>query len=90
MIFKKIQDLKKKNFETIIIGSGPAGISVALTLEKFGFESLIIEAGNLEPYDGKDELLQGKVINQNYTSLEYIRARQFGGSSSLWGGNCSI
>ena len=90
MIFKKIRDLKKKNFETIIIGSGPAGISVALTLEKFGFESLIIEAGNLEPYDGKDELLHGKVINQNYTGLEYIRARQFGGSSSLWGGNCSI
>ena len=30
------------------------------------------------------------MINQNYTGLEYIRARQFGGSSSLWGGNCSI
>ena len=90
MIFNKAEDLKKKSFETIIVGSGPAGISLALTLENFGFESLIIEAGNLEPYDGKDELLHGKVINRNYTSLDYTRARQFGGSSSLWGGNCSI
>lgn len=90
MIFKKIQDLKKKKFENIIIGSGPAGISLALSLEKEGVESLIIESGNLDPYDGSNNLLDGKIINQNYTSLENTRARQFGGSSSLWGGNCSI
>ncbi len=90
MIFKKVQDLKKKRFENIIIGSGPAGISLALSLEKEGVESLIIEAGNIDPYDGSNNLLDGKIINENYTSLENARARQFGGSSNLWGGNCSI
>ena len=49
-----------------------------------------IEAGNIDPYDGSNNLLDGKIINENYTSLENARARQFGGSSNLWGGNCSI
>ena len=34
MIFENLLEIKNKNFPVIIIGSGPAGISLALKLEK--------------------------------------------------------
>ena len=34
MIYKDFYQIKKLNFEFLIIGSGPAGISVALKLEE--------------------------------------------------------
>ena len=34
------------SYEVIICGSGPAGISLAIDLEKKGVKSLIIEAGD--------------------------------------------
>jgi len=34
MIIKNINEIREKDFHTIIIGSGPAGISLALKLEE--------------------------------------------------------
>ena len=34
MIIKNINEIREKDFHTIIIGSGPAGVSLALKLEK--------------------------------------------------------
>jgi len=34
MILSNINEIKDKNYNNVIIGSGPAGISLALKLEK--------------------------------------------------------
>ena len=48
MIVNDLNQIENKKFTVIIIGSGFAGISAALKLEKKGFETLIIESGNLD------------------------------------------
>lgn len=90
MIYRDLNHIKNKKFFSIIIGSGPAGISLALKLENKGFNSLIIEAGDLEGSNNDYNLLNGKKFGDTYTDLEHTRLRQFGGTSAIWGGNCSI
>ncbi len=89
MIVKDFLNLKNNNFFAIIIGSGPAGISTALELERKKIKSLIIEAGSLEQNDDDLKYLNGKVAENNYSDLTHSRLRQFGGSSGHWGGNCN-
>ena len=90
MIIDNIQNILNINYDIIIIGSGPAGISVVLNLKESNLKTLIIEAGNLDPSLQVENFLSGKVLNDKYPKLEYLRARQFGGTSSLWGGNCNL
>ena len=87
MILNNLNELEEQN-NVVIIGSGPAGISVALQLEKKGISSVIIEAGNIN-YDEKSQsFYKGTVIGDEYPDLSTSRLRQFGGTSGHWGGNC--
>ena len=51
MILNNLNEIRQQN-EVVIIGSGPAGITAALQLEKQGINSVIFEAGNVN-YDEK-------------------------------------
>ena len=42
MILKKIDNLKKSDYEVVIFGSGPAGMSIALQFEKHKIKTLLI------------------------------------------------
>ena len=91
MIFKIAEEANKNNFDVLIVGSGPAGISLALSLEKNGNNCIIIEAGSVEiEKRGSNSDLSGKVVGDNYLDLQRARFRQLGGASRYWGGNCSI
>ena len=79
----------KKNF-AVIIGSGPAGITTALELEKKQIHSIIIEAGSKKNDLNNLKFLKGKVIGDEYNDLSISRLRQFGGTSGHWGGNCNL
>lgn len=89
MIIHNLSEVKNKFFFVIIIGSGPAGISTALKLEKKNINSLIIEAGNLEPDSNSSLFLNGDVIGDDTNDLTTSRVRGFGGTSAIWGGNCN-
>jgi len=88
MIFKRYNELKDLSFDAIIIGSGPAGLSLALDLEKKKIHTLIIEAGNNKYTDESQEFYEGNVIGDDYPELSKTRLRQFGGTSGHWGGVC--
>ena len=90
MIFENLDKIKNKNFFAIIVGSGPAGISTALKLEKNGFDSLILESGSVDYDFNSQKYLDGDVIGDEYSDLKISRLKQFGGSSGHWGGNCNI
>ncbi len=75
-------------FDVVIVGSGPAGISLALKLEKRKIKTLIIEAGG-EFYDEKIiGRFDGKINGNFPNNLKESRLSQFGGSSGHWGGTC--
>jgi len=78
---------KEKTFDVCIIGSGPAGISLALHLRK-DLKILLLEAGDREYTEESQDIYKGKNVGHEYFNLEDCRGRWFGGSSNLWGGWC--
>lgn len=90
MIFTDPAALQKASFspQVCIIGSGPAGISLALKLEKKNIPSLILEAGDFNFNPVVQAAYQGKVVGDPYFELAGARLRYFGGSSGHWAGMC--
>lgn len=88
MIFNYFSEIEDKKFDFIIVGSGPAGISLALELENYKISSLILEAGKDNFSDESQSFYKGSIIGDEYPPLKVTRLRQFGGSSGHWGGVC--
>lgn len=83
-----IENITSADFQIIICGSGPAGISIALDFEKKKIPCLIIEAG-AEIYSEKAQnRYKGKVIGNYPDNLATSRLSQFGGTTGHWGGGC--
>lgn len=72
----------------VIIGSGPAGISLSLKLAEQGIPSLILEAGGEQWTELAHDTSIGKSIGDEYFSLDFSRLKFFGGSSNHWTGIC--
>ena len=88
MIYNYLSKLPQKNYTIVILGSGPAGISLALKLEKKKINSLILEAGEEDYSEISQENYLSNIIGDNITDLRYSRLRQLGGTSGHWGGWC--
>jgi hypothetical protein len=86
MILKNLDNIDLDNFPVAIFGSGPAGITTALELEKKNIKSLIIEAGDENYNKTSQEFYKGKIIGDQITDLSLSRLRQFGGTSGHWAG----
>ena len=86
MFLKKLDNINFNNFPVAIFGTGPAGITVALELEKKNINCLLIEAGDENYSKTSQELYKGKVIGDQITDLSSNRLRQLGGTSGVWGG----
>ena len=86
MIFKNIDEIINNNFDVVIVGSGPAGISAALKLEEKKIKTLVLEAGSEEYSEKSQEFFSSKILGDQITDLKHSRLRQFGGTSGHWGG----
>ena len=75
----------KKKFKVIICGSGPAGISLALDLEKNKIDCLIIESGDKFYTEKAQKRYEGDVTGNFPDNLSELRLSQFGGTSGHWG-----
>ena len=62
MILQKLDNDNLDSFPVVIFGSGPAGITTALELEKKNIKCLIIEAGNENYSEDSQEFYKGKII----------------------------
>jgi hypothetical protein len=80
----------KKKFKVIICGSGPAGISLALDLEKNKIDCLIIESGDKFYTEKAQKRYEGDVTGNFPDNLSELRLSQFGGTSGHWGGTCGV
>ncbi len=86
MILKNLNNINLDNFSIAIFGSGPAGITTALELEKKNIKCLLIEAGDENYSEISQKFYEGKIVGDLITDLSTSRLRQFGGTSGHWGG----
>jgi choline dehydrogenase-like flavoprotein len=72
--------------DLVIIGGGPAGISMALALASTPLRVVLLESGGMT-FDPKTQALyEGSKVGAPYLTLEATRLRYLGGSSNHWGG----
>ena len=74
--------------EVVVVGSGPAGMSLGISLADKKIPCLILEAGEREYQPDIQDDYSGEVSGDEYFDLDVTRLRQFGGSSNHWGGWC--
>ena len=75
--------------DVVIVGAGPAGITLGLELAASGIEVLIVEAGGARyQAEGQAFYRAAAVSPDTHGPAQLYRRRQFGGSSALWGGRC--
>ena len=74
-------------YDVCIIGSGFAGITAALKLDK-KLSVLLLEAGDLEYTQDSQDMYKGTNTGHEYLDLDTCRTRFFGGTSNWWGGWC--
>ena len=77
------------NTDVAVVGSGPAGLSLARRLAAHGREVLLLESGALSPSDAAQELNSGEEAAGRDHYLRFGRIRAFGGTSFHWGGWCA-
>jgi choline dehydrogenase-like flavoprotein len=74
--------------EVVIIGGGPAGITLAHQLAGGPRSVLLIEAG-LDGAKGPSERFEGEIAQASrHPTLGLYRVERLGGTSGLWGGRC--
>ncbi|MEM6587116.1 MAG: GMC family oxidoreductase [Pseudomonadota bacterium] len=87
--FETLPPEQALDYDICIIGSGPAGMSVALELMESGRRVAMIESGKVD-YDGEiQELYEGDVVGFDHDPLDACRLRYLGGSSNCWNGWCA-
>jgi choline dehydrogenase-like flavoprotein len=75
-------------FDVVVVGAGPAGITVAREIASAGRRVALLEAGGMEhPDQPQLALYDGETTGLDYPLIA-SRQRYFGGTSNHWGGWC--
>ena len=74
--------------DTIVVGSGPAGLTLAMELARLGRPTLVLESGLDRPSKAQELSLAEIVDPSLHDDMRIAMARRLGGTSNLWGGRC--
>lgn len=72
-----------------IVGSGPAGLTIAHKLRDQGISIILLDSGFADFDERAQALNNGRNVAMEYLDLEACRLRMFGGSSNHWEGSCN-
>jgi len=75
--------------DVCIIGSGAAGISMALDWINTPYKIILLEGGGFEVDEKMQDSFKGKTTGQRYFPLQSSRLHCFGGTTGHWAGYCS-
>lgn len=88
---RDIESSTEHSFDICIVGSGPAGVTLALALAPLGFRVGLLEAGGMTHSKESQDFFSGEVTGtESPENLHAFRYRQLGGTSSNWGGRCLL
>jgi choline dehydrogenase-like flavoprotein len=76
---RSLADGERIETDVCVVGAGPAGLTLALTLARAGVEVCVLESGG-----PTDEPLAGEVEGEPYPPLATTRRRGIGGTAALW------
>ena len=86
MIRASLDGVDARAHETIVVGSGPAGLTLAMELARRGRPTLVIESGLAHPSEAQD-LSRAEIVDPaRHDDMRIATARRLGGTSNLWGG----
>ena len=87
-MIKSAQDLATDLLEAdiCIVGTGAAGIPLALELAECGQQVLLIESGGFKESKQAQALYEGQVVDEAmHSPSDRYRQRRFGGSTTILG-----
>jgi len=90
-MFVEVSDIVFEAYDVIVVGSGPAGITLAKSLEKSGKRVLIIETGK-QDFDTDLQDQYGAMYGRGHFDGSHWPGhwvRALGGTSLLWQGVCA-
>src|SRR4051812_23487662 len=82
--FDRAQGAIADDYDVCIVGTGPAGTTVANELAGSGLRIALLESGKLAPTRHGDELR--RVTSEGIFIKDYSRERVLGGASTTWAG----
>ena len=86
MIRASFDGAATRQHETIIVGSGPAGLTLAMELARRRRPTLVLESG-LDRASKAQELSLAEIVDPaRHDDMRIATARRLGGTSTLWGG----
>lgn len=77
------------DYDLVIVGGGPAGITLALELEATGLRIALLESGGQDYDEATQDLNEGTLLGNSVYELSGSRLRYLGGTSNHWGGQCT-
>ena len=84
-----IQNGAELQADVCVVGGGPAGIALTLSLSERGLSVLMLESGQLQEDAKTQSLYEGEVADERlHSPPDKYRQRRLGGSSAIWGGRC--
>lgn len=72
--------------DVCVVGSGAAGISIAVELEGSGLDVVVLAGGAATHDAGCQDLYRSRVVGLKHTGIHAGRARVHGGTTTLWAG----
>ena len=86
MICAGLDGAEARAHETIVVGSGPGGLTLAMELARRGRPTLVLESGLDRPSDAQD-LARAEIVDPTrHDDMRIATVRRLGGTSNLWGG----
>jgi len=78
------------DYDLIVVGGGPAGISLVHELRDLGLRIALLESGGMEFDPDVQMLAEGRMEgNEDEFDLAGARLRMLGGTTNHWGGHCT-